>query len=239
MLNKVSAEEKQEQLRVWNKISNGQIIAVSSTTGEGLTDLVTELFKRLPGNVSLSKLQESLNQVTKIDRRSFVVTEISRPLAMIMLMRGNDPQEIEIHVIILITILCNHYSVDEETWIDLHGDGLQIAREVRQTSGIKQTKVRRDPEGLWENIKSWFGATFYGTRERYLKLGVQGLSELLPIFYELIHEFEEFENPILNRKSISQKVLSHKKDLEPLVKTEDTEKLAIRINDLLKSLLQF
>ncbi|RKU16977.1 hypothetical protein C6503_11390 [Candidatus Poribacteria bacterium] len=238
VLNKVSAEEKQEQLRVWSKISNGQIIAVSSETGEGLSHLVVELFKRLPGDVSLSRLQQSLSQVRKIDRCSFVVTEISHPLAMIMLMSGNNPQEIEIYVIILITILCNHYSVDEETWIDLHGDGLEIARTVRENTGIKRTTVERAPIGLWEHIKSWFGVTFYGTREKYRTLGVQGLSELLPIFYELIHEFEEFETPALDYKSISKRVLSRQSDLNPLVRSKNMEKLSLQINDLLKSLLK-
>ena len=238
VLKKEPVEVAEEQLRAWNDISNNQIIPLSPIIGEGLTDLATELFKRLPGNASLSKLQQSLNQVAKIDRRSFVVTEMSRPLAMIMLMSGNDPQEIEIHVIILITILCSHYSVDEETWKDLHGDGLEIARRVRQTSGVERSTVERDPSGVWENIKSWFGETFYGTRETYHRLGVQGLSELLPIFYELIHEFEGSNTPPLTRESISQKILAQEKDLNSLVRTENTEKLALRINDLLKSLLQ-
>ena len=238
VLNEVSAEEKQGQLDVWNKISNNQIVPVSSTTKEGLTDLVIELFKRIPGNVSLSKLQQSLQQVVKIDRCSFVVTEISRPLAMIMLMSGNNQKEIKVYVIILITILCNHYSVDEDTWITLHGDGLKIARKVRNTSGVKQARVQRSPVGLWEKIKSWFGATYFSTIEKYRRLGVQGLSELLPIFYELIHEFEELENPALTRESIRRKVMSEKKNLDPLLKNKDAEKLALRINDLLKSLLQ-
>ena len=238
VLKKEPIEVVEEQLRAWNEISNNQIIPLSSTEKDGLTDLVTELFKRLPGNASLSKLQQSLNQVVKIDRRSFVITEMSRPLAMIMLMSGNDPQEIEIHVIILITILCSHYSVDEETWKDLHGDGLEIARQVRQTSGVERSTVERAPSGIWEKVKSVFGATFYGTRETYHRLGVQGLSELLPIFYELIHEFEGSNTPPLTRESISQKVRAQEKDLNSLVRTENTEKLALRINDLLKSLLQ-
>ena len=239
VLKKEPVEVVKDQLRAWNEISNNQIIPVSPTSGEGLTDLATELFKRLPGNASLSKLQQSLNQVVKIDRRSFVITEMSRPLAMIMLMSGDDPQEIEIHVIILITILCSHYSVDEETWKDLHGDGLEIARQVRQTSGVERHKVERAPLGLWEKVKSLFGTTFSYMDERYRTLGVQGLSELLPIFYELIHEFEGSNTPLLTSESISQKVLAQEKDLNSLVKTENTEKLALRINDLLKSLLQF
>lgn len=239
MLNEVSSEEKQGQLDVWNGVSNNQIIPVSSTTGEGLKDLVTELFKRLPESASLPKLQQSLNQIVKIDRCSFVVTEISRPLAMIMLMSGENREEIEIYVIILITILCNHYSVNEETWMDLHGDGLAIAHEVRKNAGVKRDRVERAPEGLWERIKSWFGATFFRTVERYQSLGVQGLSQILPVFYELIHEFEEIENPALTDESIRQKVLSQKRSLDRLVRTKDAEKLAFRINNLLKSLLQF
>ena len=239
VLQEVSDEEAKEQLRVWNEISNDQIIPLSSTKGDGLTDLVTELFKRLPGNASLSKLQQSLNQVAKIDRCSFVVAEMSHPLAMIMLMSGDNPEEIEIHVTILITLLCSHYSVDEETWKNLHGDSIAIARQVQQTSGVERVVVERDPIGVWETIKSWFGATFYGTRENYRMLGVQGLSELLPIFYELIHEFEDFDVPPLTRESISKVVRAQQTDLEPLVRREDSEKLALRINDLLKSLLKF
>ncbi len=239
VLQEVSDEEAKEQLRVWNEISNDQILPVSSTKGDGLTDLVTELFKRLPGNASLSKLQQSLNQVAKIDRCSFVVAEMSHPLAMIMLMSGDNPEEIEIHVTILITLLCSHYSVDEETWKDLHGDSIAIARQVQQTAGVERVVVERDPIGIWETIKSWFGATFYGTGESYRMLGVQGLSELLPIFYELIHEFEDFDHPPLTHESISRVVQSQQTDLESLVRREDSEKLALRINDLLKSLLQF
>ncbi len=124
---------------------------------------------------------------------------------MIMLMSGDNPQEIEIYVIILITILCNHYSVDEETWMDLHGDGLEIADKVRENTGIKRTTVERAPSGLWEHIISWFGVTFYDKRVKYRRFGVKGLSELLPIFYELIHEFEELETPVLNYKSIKKR----------------------------------
>lgn len=243
VLQEGSDEEAAEQLRVWNEISNDQIILLSSTKGDGLTALVKEFFKRLPRNASLSKLQQSLNQVAKINRCSFVVAEMSHPLAMIMLMSGDNLEEIEIHVTILITLLCSHYSVDEETWKDLHGNGIAIARQVRQTSGVDQISVKRAPAGVWENIKSWFGATFYGTGdgtgERYRVLGVQGLSELLPIFYELIHEFEDFDVPPLTRESISRVVRSQQTDLEPLMRREDSEKLALRINDLLKSLLQF
>ena len=164
---------------------------------------------------------------------------MSHPLAMIMLMSGDNPEEIEIHVTILITLLCSHYSVDEETWKNLHGDSIAIARQVQQTSGVERVVVERDPIGVWETIKSWFGATFYGTRENYRMLGVQGLSELLPIFYELIHEFEDFDVPPLTRESISKVVRAQQTDLEPLVRREDSEKLALRINDLLKSLLKF
>lgn len=236
LLQEVSEEETEEQLEAWNEISNGQIIPLSTRTGEGLTDLTTELFKRLPGNASLSKLQQSLNQIAKIDRLSFVVTEVSYPLAMIMLMGGDDPQEIEINVTILITLLCSHYSVTEEIWKNLHGNSIEIARRAQQT-GVERVKVRRAPAGIWEKIKSWFGATFYTMSERYQTLGVQGLSELLPIFYELIHDFEDFKTPLLTREEIRQEVLSQRKVLERMAQNEDTERLAFRINDLLKSLL--
>ena len=239
VLQEVSDEEAKEQLRVWNEISNNQIIPLSSTEGEGLTDLAKELFQRLPGNTSLSKLQQSLNQAAKINRCSFVVAEMSHPLAMIMLMSGDNQEEIEIHVTILITLLCSHYSVDEETWKDLHGDSIAIAHQVQQTSGVESIVVERDPIGVWETIRSWFGSTFYGTGERYRMLGVQGLLELLPIFYELIYEFEDFDHPPLTHESISRVVQSQQTDLEPLVRLEDSEKLALRINDLLKSLLKF
>ena len=236
-LNEVSDEEKEGQLRVWNEISNNQIVPVSSVTGDGLVDLATELFKRMPGNVSLSKLQESLEKIAKIDRLSFVVAEVSRPLAIMMLMSGEDQEGIEIYVIILISTLCYHYSVNEETWLDLHGDGLEIARYIQETSGTEQVTTEREPIGLWEKIKSWFGATFYTRRKEYRTLGVEGLSELLPIFYELIYEFENFETSALPPERISQRVLSERKNLEPSLRAEDIEKLASRINDLLKSLL--
>ena len=234
----VSDEEAKEQLGAWNEISNNQIIPLSTMTGEGLTDLTTELFKRLPGNASLSKLQQSLNQVVKIDRCSFVVTEMSHPLAMIMLMGGDELQEIEINVTILIMLICSHYWVDEETWKELHGDSIAIARQVQETHGVEEVVVERSPIGIWETIKSWFGATFYGTSEIYQTLGVQGLADLLPIFYELIHEFEGFDTPPLTRQSISREVLSQRADLDRMVQNEDTEKLAFRIDDLLKSLLK-
>ena len=200
--------------------------------------MTTELFKRLPGNASLSKLQQSLNQVVKIDRCSFVVTEMSHPLAMIMLMGGDELQEIEINVTILITLICSHYWVDEGTWKELHGDSIAIARQVQEAHGVEEIVVERSPIGIWETIKSWFGATFYGTSEIYQTLGVQGLADLLPIFYELIHEFEGFDTPPLTRQSISREVLSQRAYLDRLVQNEDTEKLAFRINDLLKSLLK-
>lgn len=236
VLNKVTPEEKQEMLRTWNEISNNQIIPVSSETGEGLSDLVVELFKRLPGDVSLSKMQESLNEVKKIDRLSFIITEISHPLADIILMTADEQEEIKIYILILITMLCHHYSVNEKTWVRLHGNSQEIARLVQESSTTTE-RVERPPRGIWEHIKSWFGEVYFRTVTEYQQLGVEGLSELLVDFYEMIHKFERSENPPLTHNEIYQKVRAHRKALNPLIRAENTAKLAPHINNLLRSLL--
>lgn len=235
-LNKVSDEEKSSLLRIWSSIFNKQMIPISSTTGEGLKDLSLALFERLPGKTSLAKMQESLNQVVKIDRISFVVTEVSQVLADIALMRGNEEEDIQVSLVMLFATIGNHYSVSEETWVQLSGDALAIAEHV-QVFGEHQVVVERDPQGIWEKIQSWFSdKPFLARFTRYQPLGVEGLSHLVPKVYALIHQFERSDAGVLPDELVQQRVESEKEMFEPLMQDEKRDKLADQINELFKSL---
>lgn len=235
-LNKVSDEEKSSLLRIWSNIFNKQMIPISSTTGENLKDLSLALFERLPGKTSLAKMQESLNQVVKIDRISFVVTEVSQVLADIALMRGNEEEDIQVSLVMLFAMIGNHYSVSEETWVQLSGDALAIAEHVQEFGEIR-VKVSREPEGFWETIRSWFSdKPFLAIITRFQPLGVEGLSHLVPKVYALIHQFERSDAGVLPDELVQQRVESEKEMFEPLMQDEKRDKLADKINELFKSL---
>lgn len=235
-LNKVTVEEKNSLLRIWSSIFNKQMIPISSTTGENLKDLSLALFERLPGKISLAKMQESLNQVVKIDRISFVVTEVSQVLADIALMHGNEEEDIQVSLVVLFATIGNHYSISEETWVQLSGDALAIAEYVQEIGEI-EVVVERDPQGIWEKIQAWLSdKRFLARFTRYQPLGVEGLSHLVPKVYALIHQFEHSDAGVLPDELVQQRVEEEKELFEPLMQDEKREKLADQINELFKSL---
>ena len=76
-LNKLPEQEKQGQLDSYNKIFNSQLTPVSSVSGEGLSELVINLFHVMPQKVAPAKLQESLLFTKKLNRFAFTINESS------------------------------------------------------------------------------------------------------------------------------------------------------------------
>ncbi len=232
------SDEKEKILEDWTDVFQGQMLPVSSIKGDGLDDLVLLLFRNISGDVSLTKLQESLNTVRKLDRISFVLTEASSILAEISLLKGNQAEDIKISSLMLFAIICNHYSADEETWLKYNGDAVKIGEEVKKT-GITTDSKKRSPKGLWERLRSLFGKEFFKEVVEYHKLGVRGIAELLPKIYWLIYDFENTATDkavSLGNAAISQKV-SSSTTLESLIEKGDVKEIANEIERLLRDIL--
>lgn len=130
-LNKLTSQEIREQLESYNKIFDNQIIPISSISGEGLAEMVINLFRIMPQKVSPSKLQESLTNIRKLSRLQFVVAESSKLLAEIILLRGDQADDIKALYLWLFALICKQYSVDEETWFKCNGDAFKIGNKVK------------------------------------------------------------------------------------------------------------
>lgn len=232
------SDEKEKILEDWTDVFEGQMLPVSSIKGDGLDELVLLLFRNISGDVSLTKLQESLNTVRKLDRISFVLTEASGLLAEISLLKGNQAEDINISSLMLFAIICNHYSADEETWLKYNGDAIKIGEEVKK-AGITTESQKRSPKGFWEKLRSLFGKNFFKEVVEYRKLGVRGIAELLPKIYWLIYDFENTTDKTasLSNTAISQKVYSST-SLESLIEKGDAKEIANEIERLLRDVLE-
>jgi GTP-binding protein EngB required for normal cell division len=233
-LKKSSEEDQKKMLEIWSAITRGQMIPVSSITGEGLPELVLGLFRALSDNVSLAKMQDALVAARKLDRRSFVIAEISNLLADMILLDGSHRDEIKVASIVIFAIICSHYSVDEQTWLKFNGDAFRLG-EAAQHTGEYTTSQRRQPRGFWEWLTSLFGATFSYTVVQYRKIGVDGLKGFLPDIYRMIYQFEAPVTPPLSSDQVRQRIRPAEGELEPLIRLESRKELATKIGQLLES----
>ncbi|GCE28387.1 hypothetical protein KDA_38710 [Dictyobacter alpinus] len=233
-LNDKPLDERKEMLQQWSEVSNGQLIPISSVTGEGLDQLVRVLFASLPDHTPLSKLQESLIGARKLNRLSFVLVEISRMLASIMLLDGTQIETIQVTLIEMFILICDHYGVDQDTWQRYSGDAIRIGREV-QSIGANKARKLRDPKGFWERLRFVFGAKFFDTVTEFHALGVDGLKELLPMVYLTIYDFERSSQAAFSKEDIQKLVEVH---VMPLIQDHDEGRLTIIINRLLISLFE-
>lgn len=191
-IEKLSEGEKNQMLKDWSSISGGNLIPVSSTEGTGLDSLVVEVFRNVSQTVSLSKLQESLVSIRKLDRLSFVITEASSLIAGLVMLTGRQEDEIQVTSIILWSLICNHYSVDQDTWLRINGNAIKLGNEVK-SAGVYEGEKERSPRTWWERVKKWWdGTKFYEPFTEYRPLGVGGIAGYLPEVYELLHSLERF-----------------------------------------------
>jgi Fe2+ transport system protein B len=222
-------------LEAWSKLTDNQLVPVSTITQDGLSDLVTVLFRTLPENVSLAKLQEALLVERKLNRLSFVLAEASDLLARIVLMRGDQENDIKVLSMLLFALVCNHYSVDEATWMRYNGDSGKIANTVRQ-KGVRTSTETRSPQTAWEKVRAFFGAKFFRDVVRYDRVGVSGLEELLPQVYSVIYDLDEIATPLVIKREIVQMIHANK-EFADQVQAQSREKLAALISSFLKDLL--
>src|SRR5205823_316041 len=110
---------------------------------EGLADLVNHIFRSLPSDVSLAAMQQALVDARKSSRLAFVITEASGIMSAIVVMDGKSTDEIRVMMLLLYAIICNHYSVDEKTWLRFNGDALEIGKHVEAQGKSKRTVDRR------------------------------------------------------------------------------------------------
>ena len=237
LLDSATVEEKNRMLELWAEISEGHLIPVSSLEGkeEGLDALVLALFRTLADKTSLAKLQASLLTERKLNRLSFVITETSTLLSSIILLDGEKEEEIKIASVTLFAFICNHYSVDEETWLKYHGNALEIGTLAPSVGKAVVNKVRK-PKNLWERIRSVFGAKFFDKETKYYPLGVRGIEILLPSIYRILYEFEEPETSELSDEDVLKSVKVSAKSLKSLIDKRNESELAIKIGELLTSL---
>jgi GTPase Era involved in 16S rRNA processing len=235
-LNKLTTEETQGQIESYNKIFNNQLIPISSISGEGLADLVINLFRVMPQKVSPAKLQESLTSSRKLNRLQFVITESSNLLAEIILLKSDQADDIKASYLWLFALICKQYSVDEETWLKCNGDALTIGEKAKE-QGIKLKKIPYNPSGFFETIQSFFGKKFEKDVIVNERIGVGGLRQLLPGVYELLFEFAGISSCKLSTREIAFKINYKAQRIEYLVARNKVQEIADQIREILEQLL--
>jgi GTPase Era involved in 16S rRNA processing len=235
-LNKLTTEESQGQIESYNKIFNNQLIPISSISGEGLADLVINLFRVMPQKVSPAKLQESLTSSRKLNRLQFVITESSNLLADIILLKGDQADDIKASYLWLFALICKQYSVDEETWLKCNGDALKIGDKAKE-QGIKLTKIPYAPSNFWEIIQSFFGKKFERDVIVHKRIGVDGLRQLLPGVYELLYGFSQINCPKFSNPEIQIKIDNKAQEIEFFINKNKPEDIAEQIGEILEELL--
>lgn len=235
-LNKLTTEESQGQIESYNKIFNNQLIPISSVSGEGLADLVINLFRVMPQKVSPAKLQESLTSNRKLNRLQFVITESSNLLAEIMLLKGDQADDIKASYLWLFALICKQYSVDEETWLKCNGDALKIGDKAKE-EGIILRKIPYAPSSFWEKIQSWLGKKFERDVIVHKPIGVDGLRQLLVGVYELLYELSEIDIPKVSNRQIQIKIDNKIQQIESFIQKSKVEEIAEQIGEILEELL--
>lgn len=235
-LEELSNTEREDMLARYRHISGGAIIPVSTVRGSGLAELVIALFQSLPEMVSLSKMQESLTNESKLGRLSFVINEASGMLAEATLLKGSEADEIQLISLCLFAMVCNHYAVDEATWMQLHGNAATLGTEA-QKSGVKMETRLRDPQGFWEHVAYFFGKRYTFVTKEYERIGVGGLSSMVPGVYDLLYEFSACKAPRLSNKEIVAKISERKSEIEAAMDRVDKHALAGEIRNALTAML--
>ena len=210
---------------------------ISSITGEGLAELVSALFNTLPDKVSLAKLQESLNTERKLSRLAFVVTEASDLLAKIAFLDGEQTDEIEVCSIMLFAVICNHFAVGESKWMELNGDAMKIAEEVKR-HGMQTVEEKRAPSGFWENLFSFFGAGYTHRVVRYHKLGFDGLQELVPRVYATIHQVADLRTRRLSDEEVRNRLENSRTKIKQAIDRNTPHELMSTLQDVLDAMLE-
>ena len=236
-LNKLSLEESQTQLDSYNKIFDNQLIPISSKSGEGLSELVINLFQIMPQKVAPAKLQESLTATKKLNRLSFVITESSHILTELILLKGNQGGDIQAGYLWLFALICKHYSVDEDTWIKCNGDALKIGNKAKE-AGIKKYEKSRPPKGFFEKIRAFFGKEFKQDAIEHQQIGIQGLKELLPGVYGLLYGFADIPIPEVSDKEIHRRIDSKSSVIKFHVEQNRQVELASKIGEILQELFK-
>ena len=187
-------------------------------------------------HISLAKMQQSLEGSRKLDRLSFVITEASNLLASIILLDGRDHEDIVTATVFLFIVICQQYSINQQTWINYNGDAYKIGTEM-PTIGTYSDFKPREPRGLWEKMRGLFGQRFFDDVTRFRKLGVDGLKKLLPPVYQTISDLEAgFVTSTVPDEKILLLLEEMQIDLQPLIEQADHVELATRIGKLLLSL---
>lgn len=234
-LNKLSEQEKQGQLDSYNKIFNEQLTPVSSVSGEGLSELVINLFRVMPQKVSPARLQESLLFTKRLNRLAFTITESSNLLAEIILLKGNQGDDIRAGYLWLFALICKHHSVDEDTWQKCNGDAFMISTKAKE-AGVKTSKTVRNPRDFWEVIQALFGYRFEQYVVEHERIGVKGLKQLLPGVYRLLYELAGVSGSKLSEEKIHEIVDSEAYKLEPLIEQNKLTELAAQVGKILQNL---
>jgi GTPase Era involved in 16S rRNA processing len=235
-LNKLTTQEIREQLESYNRIFDNQIIPISSVSGEGLAEMVVNLFRIMPHKVSPAKLQESLTNIRKLTRLQFVIAESSNLLAEIILLRGDQADDIKALYLWLFALICKQYSVDEETWIKCNGDAFKIGEKAKE-KGTEIRKISYLPSNFLDIIQSWFGKKFERDVLVHKRIGVDGLQELMPGVYKLLYGFASLDSLELSNEAIRLKIKNRAREIESLVEENQVEEIADQIREILEELL--
>lgn len=234
-LNKLSEEEKKGQIDSYRKIFNDNLTPVSSISGEGLSELVMNLFHVMPQTVPAARIQESLIFSKRLSRLTFTITESSNLLAELILLKGNQGTEIRTGYLWLFALICKHYSVDEDTWKKCNGDAIKISTEAKE-AGIKTYKRVRNPKTFWEALQTFFGHKFEQDVVEHELIGVKGLKALLPGIYQLLYDLSDTSGDEISESKIHEIIEAKAHKLRPLIEPNKLTELSAEISKILKTL---
>jgi len=222
-LDGLTEDEKTDIIKAWDEITEGLAIPVSPISGEGLDRLVLNFFQSAAHNLSLNRLQESLNTIRKLNRTTFVAAQISEIMARMVLLNAEKEKELKASSILLYALIGNQYSVDEDIWKQYNGDALEIGNHVKRL-GIQTTWKPRSPSTFWERFWAFFGRKYYDQETKYKPIGFEGFAVILPKVLELIFEFEKPQSTV-SQINFDILLASYKDAIEKCVSKKDTSKL--------------
>lgn len=233
VLQQYSSKEIGTIVETFQALTDNLLTPISSVTGEGLTSLVQRTFQVLPSGVSLSSLQETLLEERKASRLQFVVAEAAGILAQVALLDGKATNDLRAWIVVLYLLVCQHYSVDEETWLRLNGDISQIHDHVSK-HGVSKIRRERNAEGFLEWFRSRvFGTKFFENATEFRRLGCAGLREIVPRIYTLIYDVGQIAAVRRSGEEIAASIDADANQLDMLIARDDATGIAGRLADIL------
>ena len=178
-------------------------IACSSTTGDGLSNVVKRIFA--VSGADTSKISEYIKDELRGSRFQHALSNLSKLIAGGLIRNFYNeamPYSDLFDRLIIISgvYLQEIYSVDEETWKKCNGkiENIMMSPDLEQ---LETNVVARKAKGFWERFLSVFGKKF-STTEYTASLAL--IEHICVELYELIHTLEGIKSEPIEAKRLEQ-----------------------------------